>query len=125
MEQREENSNKQDIVNYAVQFVGNPYVMGGNSLTEGTDCSGFVMLIYQNFNIQLPRTPGEQSNVGNSISIENIDLGDIVTYGYNGYATHSALYIGDSKVVHAATPSQGIIYGSLYMMPIIQIRRVI
>ena len=115
----------QQIVNFAIQYVGYPYVMGGNSLTNGTDCSGFVKLVYEHFGISLSRTPSGQSIEGNSVSLDNRMPGDIVTYGYSGTATHSALYIGEDKVVHAATPSQGIIYGNLYMMPIISIRRVI
>ena len=113
------------IVNYAIQFVGNPYVYGGNSLTNGTDCSGFVKLIFAHFNISLPRTTGEQAQSGQGVSLENRQPGDIISYGYNGTSSHSAIHIGNDKVVHAATPSQGIIYGNLYMMPIVAIRRVI
>lgn len=115
----------QQVVNFAIQYVGYPYVMGGNSLTNGTDCSGFIKLVYENFGILLPRTPYEQSIYGNSVDINNRMPGDIVTYGYSGSVSHSALYIGEDRVVHAATPSQGIIYSNLYMMPIISIRRVI
>lgn len=115
----------QRIIEFAIQYVGYPYVSGGNSLTNGTDCSGFVKLVYENFGISLPRTPYEQSYSGYQVSLENRMPGDIITYGYNGSVTHSALYIGEDKVVHAATPSQGIIYGNIYMMPIISIRRVL
>ena len=116
---------KVGLVEYAKQFVGNPYVMGGNSLTNGTDCSGFVKLIYENYGIFLPRTPYEQSIFGEGVSIDNIEVGDIISYGYDGYVTHSALYIGDGMIVHAATQEQGIIISSMYMMPIVTIRRVI
>ena len=114
-----------EIVNFALQFVGNPYVYGGTSLTNGTDCSGFVMSVYANFGVSLPRTAPDQSYVGVPVSIDNIQPGDIVSYGYNGVVGHSALYIGDGMIVHAATPELGIRIDNLYMMPIITIRRVI
>lgn len=112
------------VVNYALQFVGNPYVMGGNSLTNGTDCSGFVMLIYQHYGISLPRTTTGQAQSGVAVSIDNIAPGDIISYGYNGSPSHSALYIGNGMVVHASTPQLGIRTDTMYMMPIITIRRV-
>ena len=115
----------EQIVNFAIQYVGYLYVMGGNSLTNGTDCSGFVKLVFEHFEISLPRTPYGQSTSGSPVNIESRMPGDIVTYGYDGSVSHSALYIGEDRVVHAATSSQGIIYGNLYMMPIISIRRVI
>ena len=116
---------KQEIANYALQFVGNPYVSGGNSLTNGTDCSGFVRLVYANFGVSLPRTAPDQSYVGQAVSVENIEVGDIISYGHNGKVSHSALYIGDGKVVHASTPALGIRIDNLNMMPIVTIRRVI
>ena len=115
----------QKIVDFAIQFVGNPYVYGGNSLTNGTDCSGFVKLIFQNFGIDLPRTTNGQATSGTYVSLSDRQPGDIVSYGYDGQATHSAIYIGDDRVVHAATPSRGITYGNLFMMNIIAVRRVI
>lgn len=118
-------SYKEQIVGFAKQFVGNPYVMGGNSLTNGTDCSGFVMLVYGNFGVSLPRSAYDQQFFGNAVSIDDIEIGDIISYGYNGYVSHSALYIGDGMIVHAATQEQGIIISSLYIMPIVTIRRVI
>ena len=124
-EKQERISYKMQIVNFATQFVGNPYVAGGTSLTNGTDCSGFVMSVYANFGISLPRTAPDQSYVGEAVSIEDIEPGDIVSYGYNGKVGHSALYIGDGLIVHAATPELGIRIDGLYMMPIITIRRVI
>ena len=114
-----------EIVKFAVQFIGNPYVAGGSSLTNGTDCSGFVMSVYANFGISLPRTAPDQSRVGVGVSIDDIQPGDIVSYGYNGFVGHSALYVGNGMVVHAATPELGIRLDPLYMMPIITIRRVI
>lgn len=112
------------IVNYALQFAGNPYVYGGNSLTTGTDCSGFVMLVYKNFGISLPRTTSGLYGVGSAVSIENARPGDIVLYGYNGAVTHAALYIGNGQIIHAATPALGIIVDNMYSMQIVSIRRV-
>lgn len=113
------------VANFATAFVGYPYVMGGNSLTGGTDCSGFVMLVYANFGIYLPRTTYEQSVSGYGVSASEIMPGDIISYGYDGYATHSALYIGNGMMVHAATPDLGIRYDNMYILPIVAIRRVI
>ena len=113
------------IAEFASQFVGNPYVYGGTSLTNGADCSGFVMSVYANFGISLPRTAPAQSYSGYAVSIENIQPGDIVSYGYNGSVTHSALYVGNGTIVHASTPANGIMFSSLYIMPIMTIRRVV
>lgn len=117
-------SNYTDIASYALQFVGNPYVYGGTSLTEGADCSGFVMKLYEQYGVQLPRTAPAQATVGYSVSIENAQPGDIVSYGYDGIVSHSALYIGNEMIVHASTPQGGIKTDSMYIMPIITIRRV-
>lgn len=114
-----------EIVNFSLLFIGNPYVMGGTSLTNGTDCSGFVQSVFANFGIYLPRTTYEQSITGEEISLDNIEIGDIISYGYEGYVTHSALYIGNGMMVHASTPELGIRVDSIYIMPIITIRRVI
>lgn len=116
---------KNNVVNFAMQFIGNPYVLGGTSLTNGTDCSGFVQSVFANFGITLPRTTSEQAIVGEEVLLEQIEIGDIVSYGYNGYITHSALYIGDGKIVHASTPELGIRVDNMHIMPIMTIRRVI
>ncbi len=113
-----------DIASYALQFVGNPYVYGGTSLTNGTDCSGFVMSVYAAFGISLPRTTAGQAQSGYGVSIDEAQPGDIVSYGYNGYVSHSALYIGNGMIVHASTPELGIRVDSMYIMPIITIRRI-
>ena len=113
-----------DLANYALQFVGNPYVYGGTSLTEGTDCSGFVMRLYENYGVSLPRTAGDQATVGYAVSIENAQPGDIVSYGYDGIVYHSAIYIGNEMIVHASTPEGGIKTDNMYIMPIITIRRI-
>ncbi len=113
------------IVNYALQFVGNPYVYGGNSLTDGTDCSGFTSLIYATFGIYLPRSAPTQSYSGYSIGLDNIMPGDLVFSGYNGQICHVAIYIGNGQLVHALNENVGIVVTSLYIMPILDVRRVI
>lgn len=116
---------KLELVEFSKQFIGNPYVSGGTSLTRGSDCSGFVMSVYGNYGYDLPRTTGEQAVIGTEVSIDDIEVGDIVSYGYNGFATHSALYIGDGMIIHASTPELGIRLDNMYIMPIQTIRRVI
>lgn len=113
-----------DLANYALQFVGNPYVYGGTSLTEGADCSGFVMKLYENYGVSLPRTAPAQATVGYAVSIENAQPGDIISYGYDGAVTHSAIYIGNEMIVHASTPQGGIRTDNMYIMPIMTIRRI-
>lgn len=114
-----------EIVNYALQFVGGPYVYGGNSLTEGTDCSGFTKLVFANFGINLARSAPSQIYNGVSIGLSNIMPGDIVLSGYNGSICHSSLYIGNGQLVHALNSNVGIVVTDLYIMPIIDVRRVI
>ena len=99
----------QAIANYAVQFVGNPYVYGGTSLTNGTDCSGFTQSVMANFGIYLARTAADQSYGGTSVSISDIQPGDLLFYSDGGGISHVAMYIGGGQIVHAATESQGII----------------
>ena len=113
------------VVNYALQFVGNPYVYGGNSLTNGTDCSGFTMLVYAHFGINLPRVAREQVSAGRAVSVESMQPGDIVLHGYNGFISHAALYIGNGQVVHALNSNVGIVVTSAYIMPIVSVRRVL
>ena len=113
------------VINYAMQFVGGPYVYGGNSLTNGTDCSGFTKLVYANYGVYLPRSAPEQAHAGTHIDLNNIMPGDIVVSGYDGVVCHVAIYIGDEKLVHALNSNVGIVVTSLYIMPIIDVRRVI
>jgi len=115
---------KTKVVNFAKQFVGNPYVAGGTSLTNGADCSGFVQTVYATFGIKLPRTTDTQARVGISVLLDKIEVGDIVSYGYNGVSTHSAIYIGDGRIVHSSTPETGIRIDNINIMPILTIRRV-
>ena len=109
-----------DVVNYACQFVGNPYVYGGTSLTKGCDCSYFVKACYGNFGISLPRTSYQQRRVGQAVSYSNAKAGDIICY-----AGHVAIYMGDGKIVHAANAKQGICYGTATYRTIITVRRVL
>lgn len=116
---------RNNLISYAKRFIGNPYVLGGNSLTNGIDCSGFVKQVYAKFGYDLPRTTYHQAIIGTQVSVEELEKGDIVSYGYDGLPSHSAIYIGEGKIVHASTPEFGIIISDLNIMPIITIRRVI
>ncbi|MBO5239767.1 MAG: C40 family peptidase [Lachnospiraceae bacterium] len=104
-----------DLVNYALQFVGNPYVYGGSSLTSGTDCSGFTMRVYEHFGYSLYRSSRDQIKNGTNIGIYEVQPGDLLFYN-NGGSTigHVAIYIGDGKIVHASTPRTGIIVSNAY-----------
>lgn len=110
----------QEIANYACQFVGNPYVAGGTSLTNGADCSGFVMSVYKNFGYSLPRSSYAQSGVGKSVSYSEAQPGDIIYYG-----GHVAIYIGNGRIVHASTERTGIKTESATYRSIITIRRIV
>ena len=97
------------LVAYAKQFLGNPYVYGGSSLTEGTDCSGFVMRIYEHFGIQTGRNSREQAANGRYIAIEAVQPGDLLFYASGNTINHVAIYIGGGQVIHAASAKTGII----------------
>lgn len=113
------------VVNYALKFVGGPYVYGGNSLTNGTDCSGFTKLVFANYGVYLPRSASEQAYAGIHVDINDIMPGDIVVSGYNGIVCHAALYIGNGKLVHALNSDVGIVVTNIDIMPIIDVRRVV
>ena len=99
-----------EIANYACQFIGNPYVSGGTSLTKGTDCSGFTQSVYKQFGYSLPRNSYSQRSAGKQVSYAEAQPGDIICY-----AGHVAIYIGNGKIVHASTPKSGIkISNALY-----------
>ena len=104
----------QEIVNYASQFVGNPYVYGGTSLTEGADCSGFVQSVFANFGIYLSRTADAQAGNGTSVDLANIQPGDLLFYSSGGGIDHVAIYAGNGAIVHAANSNSGIVWGDAY-----------
>lgn len=114
-------SHGESVADFAVQFVGNPYVYGGTSLTNGADCSGFVMSVYKNFGVSLPHSSSADRNVGTDVGgLENAQPGDIVCY-----TGHVGIYIGDGQIVHASTASTGIkISEADYRTPV-AVRRVL
>lgn len=97
-----------DLCQYAKQFVGNPYVWGGTSLTKGADCSGYVQSVFKNFGISLPRTSGTQAGAGTKITMEEAQPGDLIFYAKGGRINHVAIYVGGGQVVHASSPKTGI-----------------
>lgn len=110
----------QQVVNYACQFVGNPYVYGGTSLTNGTDCSGFTMSVYQHFGISIPRDSTSQRSCGIGVDLASAQPGDLICY-----AGHVALYMGGGMIVHASTERTGITYSPANYRTILAVRRVI
>jgi cell wall-associated NlpC family hydrolase len=109
----------QDIVEYAKQFIGNPYVYGGTSLTRGTDCSGFVMGVYRHFGVSLPRTSYSMRRVGTAVSYSDMQPGDIVCY-----SGHVGIYAGNGKIVNAIDEQRGINLSNAHYKKIITIRRI-
>ena len=95
-----------EVADYGLQFVGNPYVYGGTSLTKGADCSGFTQSVYRHFGVNIPRTSGEQAVFGREVSYEDMEPGDLVCY-----SGHVAMYIGDGRIVHASSTKEGIKVG--------------
>lgn len=113
-------SNGQAVVNYAAQFVGNPYVYGGSSLTNGADCSGFIMSVYAAFGISLPHSSSALRSVGYGVSVDQIQPGDIVCY-----SGHVGIYAGNNTLLHASSPSSGIKYTSpITYREILAVRRI-
>lgn len=96
------------MVQYAKQFVGNPYVWGGTSLTHGTDCSGFTMGIYSKYGVSLPHHAASQAQMGTKVDFGSAQPGDLVFYAKNGSINHVAMYIGNGQVIHASSPKTGI-----------------
>lgn len=108
------------VANFACQFVGNPYVYGGTSLTNGADCSGFVMSVYNNFGVSLPHSSAADRSVGASVDgLSNAQPGDIVCY-----SGHVGIYVGDGKIVHASTSKTGIIISNANYRSVLSVRRI-
>ena len=108
-----------DLVNYALQFVGNRYVWGGTSLTKGVDCSGFTMKVYQKYGISLPHHSGSQPSYGKKITRAQLQPGDLIFYASSGKIDHVAIYIGNGQIVHAANSRDGIkISNAFYQTPV-------
>lgn len=113
-------SNGQAIVDYACQFIGNPYVWGGTSLTDGADCSGFVQSVFAHFGISLPRTTYDQINAGVEVSYDQAMPGDLICYD-----GHIGIYIGNGKIVNAQNPEQGIGISPATYTTILSVRRIV
>lgn len=107
-EEKKEQSLRSQIVNYAMQFLGNRYVWGGESLTNGVDCSGFTMKVYEHFGIYMSHYTGSQAQEGKKISFSNLKKGDLIFYAKNGTINHVAMYIGDGQVIQARSKRRGI-----------------
>ena len=108
------------VAQFACQYIGNPYVYGGTSLTNGTDCSGFTYRVYQNFGYTLPRTSTEQRSSGKGVEYSEAQPGDLICY-----SGHVGIYIGDGKIVHASSSTTGIIVSKATYRPILSVRRII
>lgn len=109
-----------DIAQYACQFVGNPYVPGGTSLTNGADCSGFTQSVYRVYGYSLPRNSSSQRSAGREVSYEEAQPGDLICY-----AGHVAIYLGNGRIVHASSVKTGIKYGYATYKPILSVRRIV
>lgn len=108
------------VANFASQFIGNPYVAGGTSLTNGADCSGFVMSVYAQFGVSLPHSSGAMRGCGYEVGTDQMQPGDIVCY-----SGHVAIYVGNNTIVHASTPSSGIKFTSpIDYKPVLSVRRI-
>lgn len=113
-------SNGQAVVDYARQFLGNPYVYGGTSLTNGADCSGFIMSVYAAFGVSLPHSSASLRGVGYEVSLDNIQPGDIVCY-----SGHVGIYAGNNTLIHASSPKTGIkLTSPITYRPVLTVRRI-
>jgi uncharacterized protein YgiM (DUF1202 family) len=110
---------------FAKQYIGNPYVWGGTSLTKGADCSGFVLAVFKNYGISLPHSSRAQANCGSSVSLSELKPGDLVFYGNGSGINHVAIYVGGGQVVHASNPRTGITISNMYYRSPVKARRII
>jgi cell wall-associated NlpC family hydrolase len=113
------------LVQYATQFVGNPYVWGGTSLTKGADCSGFVLSVFAKYGVSLPHSSKAQANYGTKISASEAQPGDLFFYGSGKGINHVAIYIGGGQVVHASSPKSGIKISSAYYRTPVKVVRIL
>ena len=113
------------LVAYAMKFLGNKYVWGGTSLTNGTDCSGFTMRIYEHFGYKIPRVSRSQAAFTKTVKASDVKVGDLFFYGNNGYISHVAMYIGNGQIIHASNHRDGIKISNAYYRKPIKIGRVI
>lgn len=119
-EAKEKAGSGQAVVDYACQFIGNPYVWGGTSLTNGADCSGFVQSVYKHFGVSLPRTSGQMRGAGTGVSYSEAIPGDVICYD-----GHVGIYMGDGQIVNAINSSKGIGVLSATYSNIITVRRIL
>lgn len=113
-----ETASRTALVAYAQQFLGNPYVYGGTSLTKGADCSGFVMSVFSHFGISTGRSSRDQAARGKTIPVSEVKPGDLLFYASGSYINHVGIYVGNGKVIHSSTPATGICYApSNYRTP--------
>lgn len=112
-----------DVCQYAKEFLGNPYVWGGTSLTQGADCSGFVLSVFKKYGVSLPHSSVAQSNLGTTIKVSEAKPGDLIFYGNGRSINHVAIYIGGGQVIHASNPTSGIrISNTSYRSPVKAVR---
>lgn len=112
-----------DLCQYAKEFLGNPYVWGGTSLTKGADCSGFVLSVYKKYGVSLPHSSRAQANCGTKITLAEAQPGDLIFYGKGQTINHVAIYIGGGQVIHASSPKTGIrISNATYRTPLKVVR---
>ena len=114
----------EEIVEFACQYIGNPYVWGGTSLEYGADCSGFVLSVFANFGIELPHFAASQAGYGEEVSFEELKPGDLIFYGY-GDISHVAIYKGNNEIVHAENEEFGICVTPADFEPVVCCRRLI
>lgn len=114
-----------ELCQYAKQFVGNPYVWGGTSLTKGADCSGFTLSIFKKYGIKLPHYSVSQSQMGTKVSLSEAKAGDLVFYAKGNTVNHVGIYLGNGQVIHASSPSTGIKISNVGYRTIHSIRNII